>query len=213
MKAAIVTAVGKTPIYGDFENPVAKEGEEIISVHAAALSNLTKSRASGAHYSSDGIFPAVAGTDGVGRTQDGRRVYFAMPEAPFGSLAEYCPIHTRRCVDIPDGLGDITAEVNAGDTVIIDGNHGVVIINPDEQTILEQRESGVLIKTQGFFQFAPGGQHDLVAALIPSSLQCVLQHCGSVAPFTIVWIGNYIFDQSIWALSMQQIGDQRQRAG
>jgi phosphoenolpyruvate-protein phosphotransferase (PTS system enzyme I) len=48
-----------------------------------------------------------------------------------------------RAMGIPAvvGLGDITSEVNAGDMVIIDGNHGVVIINPDEQTIEEQRES------------------------------------------------------------------------
>jgi NADPH:quinone reductase-like Zn-dependent oxidoreductase len=142
MKAAIVTAMGKTPVYGDFDNPIAKEGEEIISVQAAALSNLTKSRASGAHYSADGIFPAVAGTDGVGRTPDGRRVYFAMPEAPFGSLAEFCPINARRCVDIPDGLDDITAaaianpgmsawaalveraHLVAGETVLINGATG-----------------------------------------------------------------------------------------
>jgi NADPH:quinone reductase-like Zn-dependent oxidoreductase len=142
MKAAIVTAVGKIPIYGDFEDPVAKEGEEIIAVQTAALSNLTKSRASGAHYSADGIFPAVAGTDGVGRTQDGRRVYFAMPEAPFGSLAEFCPINARRCVDIPDGLDDMTAaaianpgmsawaalveraHLVAGETVLINGATG-----------------------------------------------------------------------------------------
>jgi NADPH:quinone reductase-like Zn-dependent oxidoreductase len=142
MKAAIVSAAGKTPIYGDFDNPVANEGEEIISVRAAALSNLTKSRASGAHYSSSGIFPAVAGTDGVGRTQDGRRVYFAMPEAPFGSLAEFCPINARRCVDIPDGPDDITAaaianpgmsawaglveraHLVAGETVLINGATG-----------------------------------------------------------------------------------------
>jgi NADPH:quinone reductase-like Zn-dependent oxidoreductase len=109
MKAAIVTAAGKTPIYGDFDKPIAKPGEEIISVRAAALSNLTKARASGAHYSSSGIFPAVAGTDGVGLTQDGRRVYFPMPEAPFGSLAEFCPVNSRRCVNIPDSLDDITA--------------------------------------------------------------------------------------------------------
>jgi NADPH:quinone reductase-like Zn-dependent oxidoreductase len=142
MKAAIVTAAGKTPTYGDFKNPVAKEGEEIISVRATALSNLTKSRASGAHYSSSGIFPAVAGTDGVGRTQDGRRVYFAMPEAPFGSLAEFCPINARRCVEIPDGLDDITAaaianpgmsawaslveraHLVAGETVLVNGATG-----------------------------------------------------------------------------------------
>ena len=109
MKAAIVLAAGKTPIYGDFDNPVAQEGQELIAVRAAALSNLTRSRASGAHYSSAGIFPAVAGTDGVGLTEDGRRVYFAMPEPPFGSLAELCPIHPRRCVPIPDSLDDITA--------------------------------------------------------------------------------------------------------
>jgi NADPH:quinone reductase-like Zn-dependent oxidoreductase len=109
MKAAIVTAAGKTPVYADFCQPVAKPGEELIAVKAAALTNLTKSRASGTHYSSAGIFPVVAGTDGVGMTADGRRVYFAMPEAPNGSLAEYCPIHPRRCVEIPDSLDDITA--------------------------------------------------------------------------------------------------------
>ena len=142
MKAAIVTASGKTPIYGDFDKPVARDDEELISVRAAALSNLTKSRASGAHYSSAGVFPAVAGTDGVGLTQDGRRVYFAMPEAPFGSLAEFCPIHTRRCVEIPESLDDITAaaianpgmsawaglveraHLIAGETVLVNGATG-----------------------------------------------------------------------------------------
>jgi NADPH:quinone reductase-like Zn-dependent oxidoreductase len=142
MKAAIVTAAGKTPIYADFDTPIAKPGEEIVSVRAAALSNLTKSRASGSHYSSTGVFPAVAGTDGVGLTQDGRRVYFAMPEAPFGSLAEFCPIHPRRCVDIPDSVDDITAaaianpgmsawaslveraHLVAGETVLVNGATG-----------------------------------------------------------------------------------------
>jgi NADPH:quinone reductase-like Zn-dependent oxidoreductase len=142
MKAAIVTGQGKTPIYGDFDQPQAKAGEEIISVRAAALSNLTKSRASGAHYSSTGVLPAVAGTDGVGLTQDGRRVYFAMPEAPFGALAEFCPIHARRCVEIPDSVDDITAaaianpgmsawgalveraHLAAGETVLVNGATG-----------------------------------------------------------------------------------------
>ena len=109
MKAAIVTSAGRTPLYGDFDVPVAKAGEELITVRAGALSNLTRMRALGSHYSSAGIFPAVAGTDGVGLTQDGRRVYFAMPEAPFGSLAEFCPISSRRMVEIPDGVDDITA--------------------------------------------------------------------------------------------------------
>ena len=142
MKAAIVTAAGKTPVYADFETPIAKEGEELISVRTSALSNLTKMRASGAHYSATGVFPAVAGTDGVGVTQDGRRMYFAMPEAPFGAMAEFCPIHMRRCVAVPDGLDDVTAaaianpgmsawaalvvraHLVAGETVLVNGATG-----------------------------------------------------------------------------------------
>jgi phosphotransferase system enzyme I (PtsI) len=48
-----------------------------------------------------------------------------------------------RAMGIPAvvGLGDITAEVNSGDLVILDGNHGVVIIDPDEATLEEHRES------------------------------------------------------------------------
>jgi NADPH:quinone reductase-like Zn-dependent oxidoreductase len=109
MKAAIVTAAGKTPVYGEFPTPTAKAGEELITVRASALSHLTKSRASGAHYSSDGAYPLIAGSDGVGVTQDGRRVYFALPESPFGALAEFCPVSSNRCVELPHSLDDITA--------------------------------------------------------------------------------------------------------
>jgi NADPH:quinone reductase-like Zn-dependent oxidoreductase len=142
MKAAIVTAPGKTPVYSDFDTPIAKAGEELISVRASALSHLTKMRALGSHYSSSGVFPAVAGTDGVGITQAGRRVYFAMPEPPFGAFAEFCPVSARQCVEIPDALDDITAaaianpgmsawaslveraHLVAGETVLINGATG-----------------------------------------------------------------------------------------
>ena len=109
MKAAVVTAAGKTPVYGDFPTTVAKAEQELVSVRASALSQFSKSRASGSHYSSGGGFPLVAGSDGVGVTQDGRRVYFVLPEAPFGALAEFCPVSANRCVKLPDALDDITA--------------------------------------------------------------------------------------------------------
>jgi NADPH:quinone reductase-like Zn-dependent oxidoreductase len=142
MKAAIVTARGKTPVYGDFPAPIAEAGEELISVRASALSWLTKSRASGAHYSSGGVFPSVAGTDGVGVARDGRRVYFALPEPPFGALAEFCPVRAAQCVNIPGTLDDITAaaianpgmscwtalveraHLAAGETVLVNGATG-----------------------------------------------------------------------------------------
>jgi NADPH:quinone reductase-like Zn-dependent oxidoreductase len=109
MKAAIVEAPGSNPVYGDFGEPVPRSGQTIVTVSASALSQLTKSRAAGAHYSSDGAFPVVAGTDGVGRTTDGQRVYFALPEAPFGALAERSLVKTQYCIPLPNGLDEITA--------------------------------------------------------------------------------------------------------
>ena len=109
MKAAVVTAAGQAPVYAEFATPIATEGEELISVQASALSPFSKSRASGSHYSSDGGLPAVAGTDGVGVTQDGRRVYFVLPRAPFGALAEFCPVSSDQCVRLPDDLDQVTA--------------------------------------------------------------------------------------------------------
>ncbi len=109
MKAAIITAAGKGPVYGDFTEPVARAGEEIITVSASALSQFSRSRSSGSHYSSDGEFPAVAGAEGVGRMADGQRVYFVLPEAPYGALAERSLVSAKRCVPIPDGLDDVTA--------------------------------------------------------------------------------------------------------
>ncbi|HEX8915475.1 MAG TPA: phosphoenolpyruvate--protein phosphotransferase [Humisphaera sp.] len=49
-----------------------------------------------------------------------------------------------RAMGIPAvvGLGNITAEVNGGDTVIIDGTRGVVIVNPDAEQLAEHREAG-----------------------------------------------------------------------
>src|SRR6516225_1669537 len=109
MKAGIITAAGRTPVYGDVNEPVACEGKELITVSASALSQFSKSRSSGTHYSSDGAFPSVAGTDGVGRTADGRRVYFVLPEAPYGALAEKSLVDAGQCVLVPDGLDTVTA--------------------------------------------------------------------------------------------------------
>ena len=143
MKAAIVTGPGKTPIYGDFNEPEPKAGEELIQVTASALSQLTKGRASGAHYSSSGQFPVVAGVDGVGRTADGRRVYFALPDPPFGAMAERVAVRKEHCIPLPEGVDDVTAaaianpgmsswaalkeraRLVAGENVLINGATGV----------------------------------------------------------------------------------------
>jgi NADPH:quinone reductase-like Zn-dependent oxidoreductase len=142
MKAAIVVEAGKIPVYGDFKEPVPAQGEVEVTVHAAALSNVVKSRASGTHYSSSDQLPFVVGIDGVGRLGDGRRVYFALPKAPFGSMAEKAVIRPSQCVPLPDNLDDVTAaaianpgmsswaalkhraRLLAGETVLINGATG-----------------------------------------------------------------------------------------
>jgi phosphotransferase system enzyme I (PtsI) len=49
-----------------------------------------------------------------------------------------------RAMGIPAvvGLGNITADISGGDTVIIDGSRGVIIVNPDEDQLAEHREAG-----------------------------------------------------------------------
>jgi NADPH:quinone reductase-like Zn-dependent oxidoreductase len=109
VKAAVVVEAGKTPVYADFKDPIPAEGEVLVNVRAAALSNLVKSRASGTHYSSTVTGPFVAGVDGVGTMDDGERVYFVFPRAPYGSMAEKTVVRSSLRVPVPADLGDVTA--------------------------------------------------------------------------------------------------------
>jgi NADPH:quinone reductase-like Zn-dependent oxidoreductase len=109
MKAGIITAAGQAPVYSDFNEPIAGDGQSLVTVSASALSQFSKARSSGSHYSSDGTFPSVAGAEGVGRTADGARVYFALPEAPYGALAERALVRRNHCLRVPDSIDDVTA--------------------------------------------------------------------------------------------------------
>ena len=142
MKAAIVREFGHPPYYGDFSEPTAQPGETTVSVTAAAVSPLVLARAAGTHYSAHAALPFVPGIDGVGRTTDGRRVYFAFPRPPFGSMAERAAISADRLVLLPDGLDDATvaaaanpgmscwvpltllAPVRPGESVLVNGATG-----------------------------------------------------------------------------------------
>ncbi|EFM11037.1 Alcohol dehydrogenase zinc-binding domain protein [Paenibacillus curdlanolyticus YK9] len=143
MKAAIVKEKGTNPVVGQYEAPVATEGQVLINVSAAALSRVSKYRSMGMHYSSAAHFPLVAGIDGVGTLQDGSRVYFVLPTPPFGSLAEQAIVNEKFTIRLPDGIDDRTAAAianpassswaallfrarfKAGQTVLINGATGV----------------------------------------------------------------------------------------
>lgn len=110
MKAAVVKEIGMPPVYDDFKEPVLAKDEVLIYVKAAALPPLAKSKASGKHYSSTSELPLVPGVDGVGQLAGSdKRVYFMLPAAPFGSMAEKVVVKASHCVPVPDGLDDVTA--------------------------------------------------------------------------------------------------------
>jgi NADPH:quinone reductase-like Zn-dependent oxidoreductase len=142
MKAAIVLGAGQTPVYGDFSEPQPSLGDTRIAVTAAAISHVVKSRASGTHYSASGQFPFVVGIDGVGRLDDGSRVYFVLPPAPYGSMAQRTVVPLAQCLALPDELDDVTAaaianpgmsswaayteraKLKTGETVLVNGATG-----------------------------------------------------------------------------------------
>jgi len=102
MKEAVLDVIGQTPRYGEFEEPVAQDGEAIVEVAAASIKQLDRAIAAGKHYSSPRALPVVCGTDGAGRLADGTRVYFATGRRPFGAMTERAPASLT--VPLPDGL-------------------------------------------------------------------------------------------------------------
>ncbi|MGR3907341.1 zinc-binding alcohol dehydrogenase family protein [Burkholderia sp. SR8] len=109
MKAAVVERAGQRPVHTDFESPRALPAHRLIDVTASALSRLAQGRAAGTHYSAGGSYPFVAGVDGVGRGDDGQRVYFFGAPAPFGAMAERTLVADTQCVPLPDDVDDFTA--------------------------------------------------------------------------------------------------------
>ena len=109
MNAAVVSSYDAPPRFGAFEEPVAGEGELLVSVTAAGLHPIVKALANGTHYGSTGVFPFVPGVDGVGRLADGRRVFFGAVRSPFGTFAERSVASGAMCLELPEGLEDAVA--------------------------------------------------------------------------------------------------------
>lgn len=140
MKAAVLHQLGGTPTFEDFQDPVAGEGQTIMTVKAASIKNLDKLRASGKHYASYVHLPAIVGIDGVGILEDGTRVY---ANGIHGTIAEKAIIAKDKYVKIPDGVSDALAaalpnavigaamalvyraKMKEGDHVLINGATGI----------------------------------------------------------------------------------------
>jgi NADPH:quinone reductase-like Zn-dependent oxidoreductase len=109
MNAAVVRSFDAPPSYTSFADPVAREGERLVTVSAAGLHPIVKALAKGTHYGSSGEFPFVAGVDGVGKLEDGTRVFFGVARGPFGTFSELSLANSSMCFQLPEGIDDVTA--------------------------------------------------------------------------------------------------------
>lgn len=109
MNAAVVYSFDAPPRYTTFADPVAGEGEKLVTVTAAGLHPIVKALARGTHYGSSGELPFIAGVDGVGRLDDGTRVFFGIARSPFGTFAERALAASWMCLPLPEGIDDVTA--------------------------------------------------------------------------------------------------------
>jgi NADPH2:quinone reductase len=115
MNAAVVRTFGEAPSFEPFPDPTVGEGEVLVDVRAAGLHPIVRVLASGEHY---GSFqpPLVAGVDGVGRLEDGTRVYFGMARPPYGTMAERTVASRAMLLPLAEGVDDlaVAAAVNPG---------------------------------------------------------------------------------------------------
>jgi NADPH:quinone reductase-like Zn-dependent oxidoreductase len=109
MNAAVVHSFDAPPRYTTFADPVAGEGERLVRVSAAGLHPIVKLLAKGIHYGSSGTLPFIAGVDGVGKLEDGTRVYFGIARSPFGTFSERSLAASWMCLPLPKGVDDVTA--------------------------------------------------------------------------------------------------------
>lgn len=139
MKAAVLHEISGVPVFEDYEEPTAAEGQQVADVLVAGLNPVDLSMANGSP-----TIPSVVGREGIARLSDGSRVYFDNGAGPFGSMAERAPVDPTRSFPIPDGLDEglavalgiaglagwlaltLRARLQPGESVLVIGATGLV---------------------------------------------------------------------------------------
>jgi NADPH:quinone reductase-like Zn-dependent oxidoreductase len=138
MRAARLHELGGTPRIDEVDAP---EGPNVIAVTAAGLNPVDVAIGNGRFYGGSPQTPYVIGSEGVGTTAGGGRVWF---RSRGGTIAEQAAPAEEQTFDIPDGVDDglalacgiagLTgwlavawrAKVTAEDTVLVLGASGSV---------------------------------------------------------------------------------------
>jgi len=136
MRAARLHELGGTPRIDEVDAP---DGPNVIAVTAAGLNPVDVAIGTGRFYGGSPPTPYVIGSEGVGTTADGRRIWF---RGSGGTFAEQAVAGQEQMFDIPEGVADelglacgvagLTgwlavawrAKVTADDTVLVLGASG-----------------------------------------------------------------------------------------
>ena len=103
-KAALMTAYGEPPVVGEATLPAPGPGQIPVEVELAGLNPVDIAIASGKFDAGAPALPYTPGLEGIGRTADGRRLWFDVPALPVGSFSERCVIDEVRAIELPDGV-------------------------------------------------------------------------------------------------------------
>jgi NADPH:quinone reductase-like Zn-dependent oxidoreductase len=138
MRAAVIQERGATPVVRDFAEPQASGDDLLVDVEVAGLGGWD---VVGAYRLPTG-YPCVIRGEGIGRTRDGRRVYFGERSVrPFGAVAERTVVPAAEVWDVPDGVDDATA--------ITLGIAGTGALVPLEQAAIRPGESVLVLGGTG----------------------------------------------------------------
>jgi NADPH:quinone reductase-like Zn-dependent oxidoreductase len=138
MRAAVISGNGAAPVLQDFPEPTAQEGAVLIEVDTAGLGGWDVLGA----YRLGVQYPCVIRGEGVGRAEDGRRVYFGERSlSPWGAWAERTIVPSAEVWDVPDDIDDRTA--------ITMGIAGTGILVPLEAAGIQPGESVLILGATG----------------------------------------------------------------
>jgi NADPH2:quinone reductase len=138
MRAAVLTEQGGVPTLAEFDEPTPSDDAVLIEVETAGLGAWD---ILGAYREPIG-YPCVVRGEGVGRTTDGRRVYFGERSVlPYGAWAERTIVPPAEVWDVPDDVDDKTAI-----TMAIAGTGAFV---PLEQAQIKDGETVLILGATG----------------------------------------------------------------
>lgn len=103
IRAAVIKAFGEPPTVESIPAPEPVEGGELIEVLLAGINPVDLAIGSGKFDAGAPPLPYTAGREGIGRTADGRVIWFDEVLFPTGSMAERAVIPAGHGVELPEG--------------------------------------------------------------------------------------------------------------